>query len=398
MVKAVRLLVVDEEIIRGGVEAIRCNLLPSLAEQCESVTWVVPDHQIPFLSKLFPQPANFKIEGLLSPLSNWRRWVHAILRRVPLKAVAFARNYLERRLVTRRLRELSRKMGATHCLSTCVFGQPFPSLPLPIGGVIYDLNPVLPTTIKENIHSWARRASVSFASSDFTRDILIERCPERQMDILTVPMAAPLGEIRNGSEPEVFTFFYPAVANPHKDHHTLFKACAILIERGRAFRVIIAGGGTLALCGDTVLPNSDLEAARQLVNGSPKLQETIVFSGQLSTSAALDVYAGSSAVVLPSRYEGFGMPLVESLRQGLPVICSDIPPFREQLALYDAGGAARIFSPGDAEQLAEMMDQVLASRPPKRTNAEITRQMNRWTWRDASAKILESLTCRTTPK
>jgi len=41
------------------------------------------------------------------------------------------------------------------------------------------------------------------------------------------------------------------------------------------------------------------------------------------------VYAGASALVLPSLYEGFGLPAVEAMQLGVPVICSDIPVLRE---------------------------------------------------------------------
>lgn len=40
-------------------------------------------------------------------------------------------------------------------------------------------------------------------------------------------------------------------------------------------------------------------------------------------------YKGATALIFPSYYEGFGLPIIEAMQFGLPIICSDIPVFRE---------------------------------------------------------------------
>ena len=64
---------------------------------------------------------------------------------------------------------------------------------------------------------------------------------------------------------------------------------------------------------------------------------------------------GATALVFPSRYEGFGLPPLEALAAGVPVIASDIPPVREV-----CGGHAQYFSPDSEEQLAQTMLETLA--------------------------------------
>lgn len=88
--------------------------------------------------------------------------------------------------------------------------------------------------------------------------------------------------------------------------------------------------------------------------------------------ARLDrLYAGATAVVALSLYEGFGLPVAEALAAGTPVVCSDIPPFREV-----SGGAARFVDPYDVDAVA------LALRAAE--NDELPRAPigfpERWTW------------------
>jgi len=67
--------------------------------------------------------------------------------------------------------------------------------------------------------------------------------------------------------------------------------------------------------------------------------------GQLVSS-----YLGATAVVLPSLYEGFGLPAVEAMQLGVPVICSDIPVLREV-----TGGRATYVVATDVEALANAL-------------------------------------------
>ena len=53
-----------------------------------------------------------------------------------------------------------------------------------------------------------------------------------------------------------------------------------------------------------------------------------------------NLYSSCVAVVLPSQYEGFGLPLVEALSRSTPVICNRLIPFKEQVERYDAHDCA----------------------------------------------------------
>lgn len=88
--------------------------------------------------------------------------------------------------------------------------------------------------------------------------------------------------------------------------------------------------------------------------------------------ARLDrLYAGATAVVALSTYEGFGLPVAEALSAGTPVLCSDIPPFREV-----SGGAAQFVDPVDIDAVAAGLRQAAAGELP----AAPIDFADRWTW------------------
>ncbi|MGH3855777.1 MAG: glycosyltransferase family 4 protein [Pseudonocardiaceae bacterium] len=65
------------------------------------------------------------------------------------------------------------------------------------------------------------------------------------------------------------------------------------------------------------------------------------------------VVAGAAALVLPSLEEGFGLPVLEAMAAGVPVVCSDLPALREV-----AGGLATLVPPGDPDALATALASV----------------------------------------
>lgn len=86
--------------------------------------------------------------------------------------------------------------------------------------------------------------------------------------------------------------------------------------------------------------------------------------------------AGADCLVLPSQYEGFGLPLLEALACGTPVVATDLPVHREV-----TGGHARLVPVGDVERLAEaLVDTLDEGRAPGIDS--IRRQWAAtWTWR-----------------
>jgi len=97
-----------------------------------------------------------------------------------------------------------------------------------------------------------------------------------------------------------------------------------------------------------------------------------------------DFYHLADALFLPSREEGFGIPILEAGLAGLPVFCSDIPPLRT------LGGAhATYFSPdANPRELANKIADHLSSNPVFRLRSEVRRQ---YTWENIYAKNIAPL-------
>lgn len=120
----------------------------------------------------------------------------------------------------------------------------------------------------------------------------------------------------------------------------------------------------------TLEPRKDLPtllAAHRLVPGAPPLvlvgpagwgeQHDVsgcITPGYLGDDVLPSVVAGASALVLPSRDEGFGIPVIEALAAGTPVVASDLPVLRE------VGGTFATYArAGDPESFASALQQVL---------------------------------------
>jgi glycosyltransferase involved in cell wall biosynthesis len=93
------------------------------------------------------------------------------------------------------------------------------------------------------------------------------------------------------------------------------------------------------------------------------LAGAIMQIGGLARAELAEVYRRAGAVLVPSEAEGFGLPVIEALACGAPVVASDIPALRE------AGGPAAAYAPvGDVGAWADTVAKALtdpAAAPPR---------------------------------
>lgn len=114
-----------------------------------------------------------------------------------------------------------------------------------------------------------------------------------------------------------------------------------------------------------------------IVGQGHKADADVETTGFVDDARLSEILAGASALVAPSRSEGFDLPVIEALVAGVPVIASDIPVHREVLG----ENWPCFFAPGDAVALASLLAAVPhlpAARPP---------DLQRFRW-DVSSRYL----------
>lgn len=95
---------------------------------------------------------------------------------------------------------------------------------------------------------------------------------------------------------------------------------------------------------------------------------SVIIAGYLDDADLRGVVAAATALVFPSRYEGFGMPILEAMAAGTPVVASDLAVHREI-----AGGHARLVAleqPDPGERVAALMDALVSVSTSAPTSAE----------------------------
>lgn len=128
------------------------------------------------------------------------------------------------------------------------------------------------------------------------------------------------------------------------------------------------------------LYNEVLKKANEL-----KLNKKIIFTGFISQEEKLNLYRGAEAFVLPSFYEGFGIPVLEAFACKIPVLCSDNSSLKEV-----AGPAAIMFNPDSALDMAEKITGVLRGNALRDDLIKKGQErLKMFSWKTSAQKILE---------
>ena len=136
---------------------------------------------------------------------------------------------------------------------------------------------------------------------------------------------------------------YPAITHPHKNHDLLLDLLAGP-WRERDVQLVCAGGAGRA------------EHALRARCSALGLDSRVTFTGRVSPADRDGLLRLATALVFPSRYEGFGAPVLEAMALGTPVICSDQPALVEVVA--DAG----VVRPLRVDAWADALDVVVLRR------------------------------------
>jgi len=159
------------------------------------------------------------------------------------------------------------------------------------------------------------------AISEFTKAELVARCGVAPEKVVAIPLGVtPFDPSAYSPYPGLETpyLYCPAATQPHKNHATLLESYAALRKAGRIpHRLVLSG-----------MQTEGWPALERRI-AALGVEKDVRHLGFIPYSDVHRVYAGADAVVFPTRYEGFGLPVIEAARHRRRVIVSDIPVFRE---------------------------------------------------------------------
>jgi len=229
----------------------------------------------------------------------------------------------------------------------------------------------------------ARRADAILADSESTRRDVIELLgiDAQRVHVVYAGVDARFAPQPQGTVREVkarYSIAGPYVLavgtlQPRKNYPRLLQAFAAVRQRSRIPHklVIVGGRGWLYDEIDATIVRLDLA-------------DHVLMPGFVPDDDLPALYAGADLLAFPSLYEGFGLPALEAMACGTPVIASTAPSLPEV-----CGDAALLVDPTDVPDLADAMEQVLTDEALVTRLTELgRRRAQQFHWEDAARALL----------
>jgi glycosyltransferase involved in cell wall biosynthesis len=205
---------------------------------------------------------------------------------------------------------------------------------------------------KQNYGPSARNADVIFTISEHSRQTIIEKLGVPGEKIVAMGLDVD-DEFRQAPAPEAVAAFgalelparyiyYPANFWPHKNHQNLLRALRLLIEEGhRDLHLVLTGA-----------QHGASEVRKQIA--ALGLRGSVRLLGYQDRPVVVELHRHACALAFISKFEGFGIPILEAFHAGAPVVCSSSCSCPEV-----AGDAAVLVDEHSPEAIAEGLDRVV---------------------------------------
>jgi len=271
------------------------------------------------------------------------------------------------------------QVDALHCPD---FSRPLFSS-VPIVNTIHDLSYLAPQPFFSFTKRMYKRALGYLALKHSDRIIVVSEFT--RMEVLRhYPIDAQrVTVIHHGVNPVLRThrerpkhpfLLFVGTLEHRKDLVTLVRAFDVVRERGRiSHRLILVGQ-----------PGFGWSQIKAAIAGS-RYRQDIEICGYLKREAVEELLQTADLFIYPSVYEGFGMPVLEAMACGTPVVCSRAASLPEV-----AGDAAEYFEPTSVEDLAAAIERVLNS--PERQAVMREKGLDRvkqFTWDECARRHCE---------
>jgi glycosyltransferase involved in cell wall biosynthesis len=234
----------------------------------------------------------------------------------------------------------------------------------PIVSIIYDLqfhyypqffDPQDAHLRSRNFQETCRLAARLVCISDYVRETVLQNSRLKPGRVIAVPIRLsnrlphPSPQsisllLRKFSLQADGFFLFPANFWPHKNHAMLFTAMGMLYSRHPDWAIQLVCTGA---------PDERMQNLRKAAMRMG-LTNRILFPGFLAAEEFSALFVSCRALIFPSLYEGFGMPVLEAMNLGKPVLCSNVTSLPEV-----AGDAAIYFDPRKPDDILAAMEKLL---------------------------------------
>ena len=125
-----------------------------------------------------------------------------------------------------------------------------------------------------------------------------------------------------------------------------------------------------------------------------RLSSRVDFVGIVPEPKLPSLYRGAEALVFPSLYEGFGLPVLEAMACGTPVVTANVTALPEV-----TGDAALLVDPTSVEQIAEAIVQIVSdTKLRQQLRDKGLKQAAQFSWQRTSARVRELIWQSATPE
>ena len=249
----------------------------------------------------------------------------------------------------------------------------------------------------EHYQQACEEATLVVTASEWTKRDLIQQFGVEPKKIAVIRRGPSVDEKRSMTEQEITYhiqsmklpkrfILYPAKTWPHKNHIRLFRALAELRDRYGLLVPLVCTGKPI----EDYWP-SIMRSLEEL-----SLEKAVHFTGYLSGEQMTALFKSADFLVFPTLFEGFGIPLLEAMQFGLPIVASKVtclPEVAEDAALY--------FDPLSVDSIAEAILKAWQNpelRDEYKAKGRV--QIKKFKWDNAGRKFLlcyrHSIGCKLT--
>jgi glycosyltransferase involved in cell wall biosynthesis len=287
---------------------------------------------------------------------------------------------------------LACRFGVQVLFSPANIGAPFLPFPIPQVVTIHDLQHLkLPHYFDPRrrlirhflMNASLRRCVAAICISEYTRDDLVRnfyvseekriKVVHEGVDFAKQPPERRCREVAFKYGLKNDFVYYPAALAPHKNHEMAIRAVKMVIEReNRDIDLVLTGE-----------PTDRIISFKRHV-GAAGMADRVHHLGFVPREDVLSLLVLAKALVFPSRFEGFGLPILEAMQFGTPVLASDVTSIPEI-----AGRGAWLVNPDDSEGWCAALISVLRGGPMVEEKVRLGYEnVTKFSWRKCGDETL----------